>query len=340
MADTFQPSLAPQARDSSNILLDVTGSALIGSCHGTSRQHSQYIAAARHLKFSQTYSYFNEYRDDDIWTKASVWFVTLLNILHSICVCMATYSVARFSMNSQNWTYHAPTGLFRSVNECYAALSSTHASWRSGSDGHTFADKKVQKPVITVIVVTIVLHVGFGIGCTRLGLVAADSLVSVTLCLALPKDSVVFRQTKSVVYTIVICAVSRGILTSAAAMAYRSQVKKTHNYTDPFPHQFSVAPHALWVACAEFVAAGCYANSFLSALTIRKRIRKQAAGNIAMQTMSIPLRSYIPSASMSNDDREDIAGAIPKSTPTDARTKVDVFGLHTCDDAFEKAGAS
>ncbi|KAI0697776.1 hypothetical protein BC835DRAFT_1413451 [Cytidiella melzeri] len=332
MSDAFPPNLIPELMGDLNGL----GSTLIGSW---------FTVILCGVAMAQTYSYFNEYSDDDIWTKASVWFVTLVNILHSIFVCIATYHYSIMSIGvlsitgllTVHWSIQALL-VTRLVMAGFVLMYFTKICF------HLLADKKIQTPVVVVIVIMIILHLGFGIALivkisaltTFYDLnsirsaaiipmtatqVAADALVSVTLCLPLPKHSAVFKQTKNVLYTVVICAVSRGIVTSAAAMVELLAI--------------SVAPHALWFSCAELLIAGCYANSLLSALTTRNRIRRLVAGNMAMQTMSIPLRSYLPSASMSNDDRETVASDIPKPTPTHTDTKADILSFQACDDALE-----
>ncbi|KAI0092973.1 hypothetical protein BDY19DRAFT_921261 [Irpex rosettiformis] len=85
--------------------------------------------------------------------------------------------------------------------------------------------------------------------------VAADILVSIALCIALPKPA--YRQTRGVIRRIIIYTVSRGIITSIIVLA----------------------PHSLWFAAAEFIIPGLYANSLFSALNSRNDLRKRLEGS-------------------------------------------------------------
>ncbi|KAI0700575.1 hypothetical protein BC835DRAFT_394753 [Cytidiella melzeri] len=106
--------------------------------------------------------------------------------------------------------------------------------------------------------------------------VVADACVSLALCLALPHDRSGFKQTHNLMLTIIIYIVSRGIVTSVAAMVELLAI--------------TIAPHALWFVCAELTIAGLYTNSFLSALNSRNALRKCVKGNATVVSkISIPI---------------------------------------------------
>ncbi|KAI0775357.1 hypothetical protein BC629DRAFT_1594996 [Irpex lacteus] len=241
----------------------------------------------------QTYNYFNDYPTDSVHTKVLVWVVTLLNLLHAILACVQTYhylvgfnGIDLLDQIELHWSTMTAFGLHVAI-AIIVLFYFTRISYRLCSDN------KTQKPACAFLVAVILAHfattivdiitaenltVFTSMATTQL---SADIFVSLALCLALPTSG--YKRTRSIVQKLVIYTVSRGILTSVAALIELIAVV--------------ISSHGLWFVAAELVTPGLYANSFLSSLNTRKHIRSQLAGTIlSAPPAPIPLGTLKPRA--------------------------------------------
>ncbi|KAI0092190.1 hypothetical protein BDY19DRAFT_928776 [Irpex rosettiformis] len=192
------------------------------------------------------------------------------------------------------------------------------------------ADKKVQKPVVSVLLVIILAHIGFGIAAVVHASkiqsasevnadrksnkipwfttqVAADISVSVTLCLSLPTPS--YNQSRGVVQTIILYAISRGILTVAAALVQLIQIL--------------IDPENLRTLAAEGIIPWVYANSLLAAINSRKQLRRRLGTDVDTPSQPpISVMEFYRQGTILDGSNDTATGAAPVKMET---LEMDVF---------------
>ncbi|KAI0799692.1 hypothetical protein BC629DRAFT_190616 [Irpex lacteus] len=289
------------------------------------------------LAISQAYHYFHERFEDRVWIKVAAWLITVLNVVHTALVCLISYhyliQIRSDSLEELTvyWAIDASIGthlaisaiaLFYFIDICY----------------HLVPDQKMKWIACLILGVPVMFHLGFGIDSVvhaaeidtflELGSfresaiipmlscqVASDIMISGALCLALPRAAAGRKQTRNVIHRIMIYAVSRGIITSVAALVELVAL--------------IVAPNSLWFMAAEYIVAGLYTNSFFSSLNSRKAIRKGLMGRTttnATPPTPIPLGLYSPQSSGATacDEASTVQGS--------KGVKVDVYTIQEYDD--------
>ncbi|KAI0809180.1 hypothetical protein BC629DRAFT_1590251 [Irpex lacteus] len=201
--------------------------------------------------------------------------------------------------------------------------------------------KKLQKPVVAVLIIPIACHLAFGIDTvvhiahmkTMLDIepfrmssavpmlsfqVAADVLVSVALCLSLPRPSLMNERTRVAVQELIIYTVSRGIITTAAAVVELVAL--------------AAVPDSTWFIAVEYIVACLYINSFLASLNTRKRLRRRLTGYTSTHPASsapIPLGLCRPRI---RESRGDVGGE-DATVVSPHRVQADVFTIPKYDGA-------
>ncbi|THG95302.1 hypothetical protein EW026_g6328 [Hermanssonia centrifuga] len=214
------------------------------------------------IALTQTYSYYLEYPNDSLRVKALVWGIWVLNTLHLAFACHCAY----FELVTEAFDL-APLRAFWTLGGSVAMhilidfivlLYFVKLSFQLSS-------KKVRWWLTVALLVPIIMHFVYGmITAERIMLagyiaslsafqdtlmipmlitqVAADVMVTATLCVVLHRNKVGFRRTNRVISKLMIYAVNRGILTSTFALLEVLMI--------------SVFPHGIWYGVAEFFVAG------------------------------------------------------------------------------------
>ncbi|KAI0092178.1 hypothetical protein BDY19DRAFT_585011 [Irpex rosettiformis] len=292
------------------------------------------------IAIAQGYNYFNNCSGTNIWTRILVFLVSFLNILHILFVCIAEYTHLVSNSGDLVTRLMASWALLATI-ECHIILATIVLMYYTGICFHLLTNKKLQKPMVALLFVTILVHFSCGTATvvkmsehtSRLDMasyskpivipmvvtqVVADVLVTATLCFALPKPSAKsFSRTRDAIQTIMCFFVSRGIVTSLVAIVELVLL--------------IVSYHNLWFIASEYMVGGLYTNSLLAALNARNHIHSRLRGTSVIATpMSIPLD--IRHSNGSNEDSS-VTGAT--SIPPNGRVKVEVYTFQKCDDSPE-----
>ncbi|KAI0775370.1 hypothetical protein BC629DRAFT_703274 [Irpex lacteus] len=281
---TVDPSYIPLVPGSPvfNALYEDYSSSLIGSW---------FTMLLCGIALAQAYNYFNSYPTDSPRTKLLVWSLTLLNVLHAAFVCVAEYIYLISDSSDRTLSLTIGWAIVVTV-EMHVILAVAVLLYFTNMCYQL--RKKIQKPLLAILLIVIVLHFGFGtatvVELSRLNSlwdfdsfrntltipmvvtqVIADVAVAMAVCFALPKPSCEsFRRSREVIQTLAVYAVSRGILTSLTAIVELIGL--------------TIGSGSLWFAAADYVIAGLYMNSFLASLNSRKRIRQQMAGVVNIES--------------------------------------------------------
>ncbi|KAI0092191.1 hypothetical protein BDY19DRAFT_586245 [Irpex rosettiformis] len=239
------------------------------------------------IALAQTYHYFNNYPTDSLRLKMLVWTLMILNVLHATFVCVAEYQYLVSGIGDRTASLTIGWAIVVTV-EIHVTLAAAVLLYFTNMCTKMLAGKRVQKPLLVILLIIIALHFGFGtatvVELARLNTlwdfesfknvstipmvafqVAADVSVAASVCYALPRPSrQSFRQSREAIQTLVVYAVSRGILTSFAAIVELVGL--------------TIGSQGLWFAAADYIIAGLYMNSFLASLNSRNRIRQRMAG--------------------------------------------------------------
>ncbi|KAI0775383.1 hypothetical protein BC629DRAFT_703822 [Irpex lacteus] len=226
------------------------------------------------IAVSQAYHYLSGHLKDSLLTKFVVWLTISCNVLHTISVCATAYrSLVTDAASADladkfrlDWSIMALIALHLAtatsvllyyVQTCYRLL----------------AERRFQRYITGILLVAIMVYLGSGIAvvvsiaktnnivqATPTGIaltsqgntifmlfvfmlsaqMAADILVSIALCHALPRPT--HRGTLGVVQKVILYVVSRGILISVVALTEMMSI--------------ILAAHNFWFTTIEFVIPG------------------------------------------------------------------------------------
>ncbi|KAJ7185595.1 hypothetical protein C8R46DRAFT_1061124, partial [Mycena filopes] len=232
------------------------------------------------LTTAQTYYYFIEYPKDKMWTKVLVWTLWILNTVHSALMVhliyhyLITNAFNLFQLSQNIWSL--PVSMV--VHLIAAFLVMLYFL----SVIYRFSTLKLRWLLVVPTLCAILLHIGFGLASSvhilkarslldipaftgtsflpmAIAQVAADVLLASCLCFVLYDQRSDFRRTNSIVNTLMIYAINRGLLTTGVAMCSLFMnifKKKSLIYIGP-----------------ELVMTGLYTNTLMASLNSRHRIR-------------------------------------------------------------------
>ncbi|KAJ7185592.1 hypothetical protein C8R46DRAFT_382770 [Mycena filopes] len=271
------------------------------------------------LTTSQTYFYFVEYQKDETWTKILVWTLWSLNTVHSALLVHLIYhylivnAFNPFQLSQNVWSL--PSSM---VVHLFIAFFVMTYFLRVI---FLFSTRRLRWWFAIPNVCAILVHIGFGIesvtrvfqtqslvhvpAYTRTGFfpmvasqAGADLLLASSLCFVLHDQRTTFRNTNSILHTLMIYAINRCLLTTGVAICSLVMI--------------GLRPQTMQYIGPEFLFAGLYTNALLTSLNSRRRIR-HASGDDPFNNIRL---SEIPSDAMaSGSSREaDVAKGLQAST--------------------------
>ncbi|KAJ7185594.1 hypothetical protein C8R46DRAFT_1061115 [Mycena filopes] len=232
------------------------------------------------LTTAQAYYYFIEYPKDKMWTKVLVWTLWILNTVHSALMIhliygyLITNAFNLFQLTQNIWSL--------AVSMIVHLIATFSVMIYFLSVIYRFSTLKLRWLLVVPTLCAILLHIGFGFASSvhilnarslldiptftrnlflpmAITQVAADVLLASCLCFVLYDQRSDFQRTNSVLNTLMIYAINRGLLTTGVAMCSLFMVifkKKSMIYVGP-----------------ELVMTGLYTNTLMASLNSRHRIR-------------------------------------------------------------------
>ncbi|KAI6021793.1 hypothetical protein BKA83DRAFT_408923 [Pisolithus microcarpus] len=231
----------------------------------------------------QTYLYFMNYPNDDVPTKLFVAAIWALDTTHVTLMCHALYYYLVSSYGVTTSLAYGVWSLFASVAVNLTIACAVQAFFTVKI---FYLCRPRLRWIVTVpIIITVLLHLGFGIETVVLmfikkqlsslsqltyyaitpfgaALVVSDIFIAVALCLLLRENSslTVFPRTKQLLNILMIYAINRCLLTSLVAIA---EVVL-----------WAVNPENSWFMAVDFTIGKLYANSLLASLNSRNFVRR------------------------------------------------------------------
>lgn len=254
----------------------------------------------------QTYLYFMNYPNDDVPTKLFVAAIWVLDTTHVTLMCHALYYYLVSSYGVTTSLAYGVWSLFASVAVNLTIACAVQAFFTVKI---FYLCRPRLRWIVTVpIIITVLLHLGFGIETVVLmfikkqlsslsqltyyaitpfgaALVVSDIFIAVALCLLLRENSslTVFPRTKQLLNILMIYAINRCLLTSLVAIA---EVVL-----------WAVNPENSWFMAVDFTIGKLYANSLLASLNSRNFVRRSRnSGDVEFFLNTIHL-SDIPKSS-------------------------------------------
>ncbi|KAJ7624070.1 hypothetical protein DFH06DRAFT_1230318 [Mycena polygramma] len=245
------------------------------------------------LTTSQTYFYYSEYPHDKPWTKALIAALWALNTVHSALLIHMVYHYYRIlsvlnvvGLSGNVWSlpmsmvvHLMMTGLVIAyfLNVIFQCSKPSLRWW-----------------LLVPNVVAILMYTGFGIETiidlfktpTLMALAAytevaflpmaatktaADTMMAGSLCFVLFDQRTGFRRTNSLIYTLIVYAINRCLLTAGMALVVLVMI--------------ALRPNAMIYVGPQFLIPGLYANALLASLNSRHRIQ----GDDIVDLNSMPL---------------------------------------------------
>ncbi|TFK26974.1 hypothetical protein FA15DRAFT_729106 [Coprinopsis marcescibilis] len=235
----------------------------------------------------QTYLFYLYYPNDSIGNKIMFSVVIIQfgrNLTHRIVsLCIYFYLVTNYDnpggLTKGHWS------LFISIlcNVILACIVQAFFTYRI----HQLASPRIRWWLSSIIGITVFAHLVFGvetvafcfikqdfarlheftiIAATPFAITAvlSDVMIAGSLCILLHGSRTGFRNTNTLVTTLIIYAINRCLLTSAVAIAEVII--------------FSIKPHAYWYLAVDFVIGKLWANSLLATLNSRLALQNMSSG--------------------------------------------------------------
>jgi hypothetical protein len=218
--------------------------------------------------------------------------VWALDAAHSALICQSMY----FYLVSN---YDNPKSLINGTNTLWISIvanltTSAVVQFFFARRIFILSGTKVRWPLSIFIAALVILHVVFGL-MTIVGIfekkafsrideltavaapfaifaVLADFAIAISLCILLHKRRTGFKGTGSLISTLIIYAINRCLLTSAAATAEIIVL--------------AAMPTSFWFLAIDFVVGKLYANSLLATLNTRRSLRTVSYGTADTVPMS------------------------------------------------------
>ncbi|KAJ7662707.1 hypothetical protein DFH06DRAFT_1471479 [Mycena polygramma] len=245
------------------------------------------------LTTSQTYFYFSEYPNDKPWTRRLVGALWALNTLQSTLMIHMVYhylilSAFNFFELSRN-IWSLPVSMI--VHLIMAVLVMTYflnvifqCMYRDILYPSTIPiltySRQQEEPL--VVGVAVLVYIGFGIetiidlfktpslvdlaAFTKISFLpmaatqaGADTTIAASLCFVLFNHRSGFRRTNSLIYTLIMYAINRCVLTAGTALVALFMI--------------ALKPNSMIYIGPQFLISGLYTNALLASLNSRNRIQ-------------------------------------------------------------------
>ncbi|KAF7362676.1 hypothetical protein MVEN_00616900 [Mycena venus] len=271
----------------------------------------------------QTYFYFIEYPKDKAWLKILVSTLWLLNTIHSALIFHLVYhylilnAFDPFELSQNIWslpasmivllimawlvmtyflsvifqcTYPCPIRLQRFLTVIAGSGSKPKLRWwltvpngivilvYIGFGIETVVDL-FQTP--TLVDLTAYTKISFlPLAATQAG---ADSMMATSLCFVLFNHRTGFRRTNSLLYTLMMYAINRCLLTAGTAMVALLMI--------------AIKPDSMMYIGPQFLISGLYTNALMATLNSRHRISTGSRESDIVDLNSVHLSNLSPNAS-------------------------------------------